>query len=165
MVTTSRIAGVACGALILGCLLACGLQRRMLQNAAEEEKRENDLAQLGVAMRAYHDANGAFPPDQGAFVAWAQQADPSVVEIIQNREYTIFYAKDAKVKLEDLPDGGKDVVLAHDNKARSTTVRKVLFADGHVACSARTSSASRASTSTSSCTAGPGRTSAARRRG
>ena len=109
MISPSRLFGAVCVTAVVGCLVACA----GVKQAAERQKRTNDLKMIGIALHSYADSNnGNLPPDQATFAAWAQKMQPEVAPIIQSGKYTIVYAR---AKLTEIPEGASNVVVAYDN--------------------------------------------------
>jgi hypothetical protein len=124
-----RTLGVVCGTLVVACLLACGGMQKAMKEAADRQKRQNDLMQIGIAMQNYHDTNQTFPADQQAFVAFLQKSDPGTASIVQSGQYTILYAP---VKIPQITEGTSNVVMGYDNTVGSDGRRLVLLANASV---------------------------------
>lgn len=130
MFSPTRIVGALCCVAVVACLLACGSVRQ----AAERQKRSDDLRTLGSAALNYEAANRTFPPDQPAFLKWAQgSGDLELIALIQQTgpggQITFYYGpwKDA-----DFDAGRSNTVLAHDGKLWPGHGRLVLTCDGSV---------------------------------
>lgn len=124
MVSLSRIVGVLSATAILACLLACGATQKV-REAADRQKRSNDLKQIALELANYHDANGKFPADQQAFL---RGADPVVTSLVQGGQYTVLYGE---VRMADLTEGTSNTVVAYENQTRGGN-RLVATADGNV---------------------------------
>jgi hypothetical protein len=121
-----RRAATALGlAVLAACLLACGSVRQ----AAERQKKSNDLKQIGLALHSYNDVKKTLPPDEKDFLDWARQFQPEIVPLVQSGQYTIIYAK---VSLGTLPDGASNTVLGYENVPSTPGGRLVLTADAAV---------------------------------
>jgi hypothetical protein len=132
MFSPTRILGFVSGALVLACLLACGAVTKV-NEAKARAKRTNDLKQLGLSCHEYEFSNRTFPPDQQAWIQWAQKMQPETVPVIQmagpGGQYTIIFGRWSLTK--DFPQGASNTVLGYENTP-SPGGRLVLFADGAV---------------------------------
>jgi hypothetical protein len=99
-----------------------------VREAAERQKRMNDLRQVGIAFQNYHEANRTFPPDEATFVKWAQTNAPEVVPIVQSGQYTILYGA-VTIPALVAGDGTSNTVIGYDNFPLGGN-RAVLTADG-----------------------------------
>src|SRR5262245_13005774 len=127
MLSPSRVVAFVCGTAVVACLLACGAPQKM-REAAERQKRRNDLLMVGLTYHNYHDANGKLPPDQQALLQWAQKSAPEVVSIVQSGQYTFLYAP---VRIPEITEGASNTVIGYENQPLSGG-RLVLMADASV---------------------------------
>jgi len=124
MFSPSRVVTVVCGLALAAFLIACTGPAQ----ARERIRRSNELKMIGIAMNNYHDANNGFPPDQQAFLKWAQMNAPEAVSLVQGGQYVVLYGK---VMSHQLLDGSSNTVMAYDN-VPFRSGRLVLMADGSV---------------------------------
>jgi hypothetical protein len=125
MTAARRLLGIVTALAVLCCVLACGATAKV-REAADRQKRMNDMKQVAIATYNYEAANGTFPPDQQTFIAWAQKSEPQAVAIVQSGKYTFVYAK---VRVADVTEGMSNVVMGYDNQP-SAAGRVVLMGDG-----------------------------------
>src|SRR5689334_19430341 len=127
----SRLFGAACATAVVACLLACGATAKV-REAAARQKRMNDFKQLGIAYHTYHDVNQSGPPDQQAFLQWAQKMEPEAVQFIQQTgpggPIKFEYGKWRLPK--DFEQGSSNTILAVDSQTWSGGMKVVLMGDG-----------------------------------
>jgi hypothetical protein len=128
-----RIVGATAAVAVLSCVLACGATQKV-REARMRMERSNDFKRLGLAFHGYHDKHGSGPPDQQAFLKWAQQESPEAVPIIQQTEpgasVTFQYGKWRLGK--DFELGPGNTVMATDNAPQPDGKKVTLFANGSV---------------------------------
>ncbi len=122
-----RLAGLAAGLLVLGCLLACGNVRQ----AALDAQMSNDLKQIGLAYHNYCDINvGTAPLGPADLAKVNPEAKLVIDETGPGGKYVFIYG----VKLTDLqkqPGGTSAYVLGYAATVPATG-GPVLFADASV---------------------------------
>jgi hypothetical protein len=102
---THRLISVTLVAVFAVILLGCG----GVQQAAQRQKRSNDLKQIGLAYHNYLDAEGKAPQQAADLQKYLQDA-PAVSQALQNGQYVLLWG----AKLQSMPAGAPNTVLGYE---------------------------------------------------
>jgi hypothetical protein len=96
-----------------------------IQQAAQKQKEQNDLMQIGLTYHNYCDSNPKGPATLDDFIKFAQSTDPpDVIADLQSGKYVIYLG----VEIKKLPDGQSNTVLGYGANV-PTAGGPVLLAD------------------------------------